>query len=192
MNDHMRFATLEDAQAILDIYTPYVLTTSISFEEVVPSLDEFKQRMQTVLETYPWIVYLRQGRIIGYAYASAFNPRSAYDWTIQTSVYLDESSIGLGIGNRLYVALLDCLSYLGYVNAVALIVSPNEKSEKLHRSLSFKPGPLIKRIGYKLGSWHDLHWFVLALREHSDHPNRPKPLRDVERYILEQRLLTLK
>lgn len=189
MSDAMRFATLEDAQAILDIYAPYVLNTNISFEEKVPSLNDFKQRMN---ETYPWLVYLRNGHIIAYAYASPFNPRSAYDWTVQTSIYVQERHQGLGLGVRLYVALLDVLTTLGYVNAYALIVSPNEKSEKLHRSLGFKPGPLFKKVGYKLDTWHDLHWYTLELNPPSDRPARPRSLEDPKvRYTLEQRLLNI-
>ena len=188
--NHMRLATLEDANAILSIYVPYVLHTTYSFEEEAPDLESFKQRMRETMDRFPWLVYERNGIIVGYASASAFNPRSAYDWTAQTSVYVDEKYHGLGIGNALYIALLDILTYQGYCTAYALVVTPNEKSEKLHRSLGFKSGPVFKKVGYKLGQWHDLHWFYIHLNDHHDHPERPKKINhENERFRIQQRLL---
>jgi L-amino acid N-acyltransferase YncA len=188
--NHMRLASLEDANAILSIYTPYVLHTTYSFEEEVPELESFKQRMRDTMDRFPWLVYERNGMIVGFANASAFNPRSAYDWTAQTSVYVDEKYHGLGIGNALYISLLDILTYQGYCTAYALVVTPNDKSEKLHRSLGFKSGPIFKKVGYKLGQWHDLHWFYIHLNDHHDQPNRPKNINnESERFRIQQRLL---
>jgi L-amino acid N-acyltransferase YncA len=188
--NHMRLATLEDANAILSIYEPYVLHTSYSFEESVPDIESFKQRMRETMDRFPWLVYERNGMIVGFAYAAPFNVRSAYDWSAQTSVYVDEKHHGLGIGNALYVSLLDILTYQGYCTAYALIVSPNEKSEKLHRSLGFKSGPMFKKVGYKLGQWHDLHWFYLQLNDHPAKPERPIHLNnESERFRIQQRLL---
>lgn len=188
--NHIRLASLEDANAILSVYEPYVLHTSYSFEETLPDIDSFKQRMIDTLDRFPWLVYERNGMIVGFAYASPFNTRSAYDWVAQTSVYVVDKHHGLGIGNALYVALLDILTYQGYCTAYALVVSPNEKSEKLHRSLGFKSGPVFKKVGYKLGQWHDLHWFYLQLNDQSDHPERPIKIdSDRERFRIQQRLL---
>ena len=100
----VRMATAEDAAAALAMYRPYVEKTAITFEYAVPSEAEFRKRMVDVLEKYPYIVAEKEGCILGYAYASAFKGRAAYDWAVETSIYVDENIRGLGLGKKLYEA----------------------------------------------------------------------------------------
>ena len=84
----IRTATLDDAQALLDIYTPYVLNTTITFETEVPTLSDFTQRIKTIQQRFPYLVLEVDNIIVGYAYATKYKERSAYDWTVETSVYI--------------------------------------------------------------------------------------------------------
>ena len=84
----IRFAVPEDLQDILDIYAPYVTGSTITFEYQLPTRQDFALRMAQVQAVYPWLVFVRDGTVEGYAYASAFNPRAAYDWSADLSVYM--------------------------------------------------------------------------------------------------------
>ena len=101
----IRVATKEDAEALLAIYAPYVEKTAITFEYEVPSIEEFRCRIQETLKKYPYLVAEKNGKIVGYAYAGAFHARPAYDWAVETSIYVSELQKGEGIGKALYKAL---------------------------------------------------------------------------------------
>ena len=66
----------EDVGEVLEIYTPYVRNTAITFEYEVPSLEKFSERVHHYTEQYPWIVAKDHGMIAGYAYASVYRGRS--------------------------------------------------------------------------------------------------------------------
>ena len=100
----IRVATKEDAEALLAIYAPYVEKTAITFEYEVPSIEEFRCRIQETLKKYPYLVAEKNGKIVGYAYAGAFHARPAYDWAVETSIYVSELQKGEGIGKALYKA----------------------------------------------------------------------------------------
>lgn len=91
MKIEIRYAKLEDATRLVEIYRYYVEKTAITFEYKVPSIEEFQQRMIHVMEKYPYLVAKVDDQIVGYAYASTFNVRVAYDWCVETSIYLDHT-----------------------------------------------------------------------------------------------------
>ena len=95
-------ATADDAARLLEIYRPYVLTTAITFEYEVPTLEEFRARIVSTLEKYPYLVAKLDDKIVGYAYTSAFKSRAAYQWAVETSIYIDLDYKGGGIGSMLY------------------------------------------------------------------------------------------
>ena len=101
----IRTVVLEDAAAILAIYAPYILNTSITFEYEVPTLEEFTARIDRIRTTHPYLVYVEEGKVIGYAYATKFRERAAYQWDAELSVYLNQECRGRGVGRKLYSAL---------------------------------------------------------------------------------------
>ena len=102
----IRFAQSRDLPAMLEIYRPYVLNTTYSFEYEPPTLEEFTSRFDTITAQYPWLVWEEAGKILGYAYASAPYTRAAYAWCAEPSIYLHPDAKGRGIGTKLYTALL--------------------------------------------------------------------------------------
>ena len=117
----LRMATKEDAPALLDIYTPYVLETAVTFEIEPPTLEEFTARIERVLERYPYIVAEKDGAILGYAYASAFRPRAAYSHAAETSIYVRKDLRSRGLGRRMYEALAKLLLLQNVFNMEACI-----------------------------------------------------------------------
>jgi len=176
----IRLITENDAQAVLDIYAPYVRDTIISFEYEIPTLEDFALRIKTNITEYPWLVCLQNDKIIGYAYASKHRYRTAYQWSSEVSIYLSEEIHGKGIARVLYEALFSILQLQGYFNMFAGIGMPNEKSEGFHKALGFEEIGVFKKIGYKFGNWHDTKWFQRDLADHIQNPPAPIKITEIE------------
>ncbi len=176
----IRLATAKDSARLLEIYGPFIENTAVSFEYAVPEEAEFKKRIDTVLKKLPWLVCEMDGEITGYAYASEHKARAAYDWSADTSVYVDPAHHGRRIGTALYTALFDLLRFQGYINAYAGITQPNDKSNGLHASFGFVPVGVYHHVGYKLGAWHDVKRLELALAEPPAKPAAPKTINEIK------------
>lgn len=159
----IRVAQLEDAPAIQAIYAPVVTDTAISFEEVPPTAEEIGQRIASTLRAYPYLVAVREGQVVGYAYASQHRARAAYRWAVDVTVYIAESERRTGVGRSLYEALLPILARQGYCSAYAGISQPNPGSVGLHERLGFRHIGTYPKVGYKLGQWHDVGYWHLEL-----------------------------
>jgi L-amino acid N-acyltransferase YncA len=157
MNDvKIRLAQKSDAPALLDIYAPYILKTSITFEYEVPSADEFAVRIEGITRTFPWFVCEIDGVTAGYAYAGLYKTRAAFQWDAETSIYLSPDFHRMGIASALYSCLEAILTKQGYLNLYALITVPNAQSIGFHESTGFRPVCTYQSIGFKFGEWHDL------------------------------------
>ena len=167
MSAMIRLATVHDAEQIQAIYAPNVLQSAISFELVSPTVDDMQERIRKTLEHFPWVVCEHQGQIQGYAYASAHRSRAAYQWSVDVSVYVHAQARRSGVGRAVYSSLFKLLELQGVYNAYAGITLPNPASVGLHESLGFQPVGIYRAVGYKLGAWHDVGWWQLALRQHS-------------------------
>ncbi len=175
----VRPAELADAAAMLAIYEPFVLTTPISFETEVPAEPEFRSRIEKILPRLPWLVCEAEGAIGGYAYATRYREREAYQWSVEATVYVAPGFHRRGIGACLYDNLFRCLRAQGFMNGYAAITLPNSASVALHERAGFEPVGVYRRVGYKLGRWHDVGWWALALRKPPSEPRPPLPMADV-------------
>lgn len=176
----VRVARPSDADAIQAIYAPVVVNTAISFEEVPPSADEIRQRIAATLETYPYLVAVRDDQVLGYAYASQHRARAAYRWAVDVTVYIAKEARRSGVGQRLYETLLPLLARLGYSSAYAGIAQPNVGSVGLHERLGFQHIGTFPQVGYKLGKWHDVGYWRLHLGQLSSPPEDPIRFADLE------------
>ena len=163
----------KDARQVAAIYFPYVTNTPITFESEPPDGKEMSSRMEHVLDSYPWLVCLHEDEVMGYAYGAQFRTREAYDWTVETTVYVREAAHGLGIGSALYTSLMETLRLQGYVSAIGVIALPNDKSVALHEKLGFKRDGILPSSGYKNGVWHDVGLWGKQLNTPSEHPENP-------------------
>ncbi|HRN50438.1 MAG TPA: N-acetyltransferase family protein [Anaerolineales bacterium] len=174
-NIKLRPAASGDAAAILEIYAPVVRETSASFEIEPPSITDMQSRMLTILADYPWLVAEADSRILGYAYASRHRPRPAYQWVVETSVYVHPQARHKGLATRMYKALLAILQLQGFYKAYAVITLPGLSSIGLHESLGFTHFAVYKAVGYKLNTWHDVGWWERVLRPAASEPQVPTP-----------------
>lgn len=165
---NLRPARVDDAEAIRAIYRPFVESTAISFETEVPSIDDMADRVRRVLDRWCWLVAETDTGIVGYAYGSAHRPRAAYRYSVETSAYVDARFRRIGVARALYEALFEQLEARGYQSAFAGITLPNDASVGFHRSLGFAAIGTFPRVGWKLGSWHDVAWMYRPLQHPSD------------------------
>lgn len=186
----IRVATPEDAEALLDIYAPYVTDTAITFEYEVPSLTEFRKRIRHTLERYPYLVMEQNGEILGYAYAGPFKERAAYDWAVETTIYVKQGMKKQGIGRKLYQALEDTLIRQNILNLNACIGYPTVEDEYLtrnsmefHQHLGYRLVGQFYRCGYKFGRWYDMVWMEKLVGEHGVEPVRVKPFPELQQEL---------
>lgn len=162
---NIRIATPEDCRQLLQIYTPYVLDTSISFETHPPLLHDFQNKLRSGIKNHPWIVVEYNNTIIAYAYASPHKSRSAYNWSVECSVYVDLLHQRSGVASSLYKKLFYYLAKQNIVNIFAVITLPNDKSVRFHKKFGFEKIGVCKQAGFKLGKWHDVSWWQLQLQK---------------------------
>lgn len=165
-NLKIRDAQLEDAERLLEIYSYYVLNTAVSFEYDVPSLEEFKERIKNTKNKYPYLVCEKDGKIIGYVYASAYSSRESYSWTVSTSIYVDKDCRRQGVGSLLYKELELRLKGIGIINLLAGTAFTEKEDEyltqdspKFHLSQGYCEVAHMKGVGKKFERWYDLKWF---------------------------------
>lgn len=159
----IRNAQVEDAANLVAIYAPYVEKTAITFETEVPTVEAFASRIEKTLEKFPYLVAVEEGKIVGYAYASTYYARAAYDWTVEMSVYVQKEARGKGIGTLLYNALEKDLTARGFKNFLACIALPNPASIALHEKRGYEQVAHFKKVGYKFDIWHDIVWLQKSL-----------------------------
>lgn len=156
-----------DVPAIAAIYSHHVLHGIASFDEEPPEPGEIARRRQDILaRNLPYLVAEQAGRVIGYCYASPYRIRSAYRFSVEDSIYIDQSQLGRGIGRALLSELIDRCSALGYRQMVAVIGGSEQwPSIRLHRVLGFSETGVLRAIGYKFGGWVDTVLMQRALGE---------------------------
>jgi L-amino acid N-acyltransferase YncA len=159
-----------DAPACAAIYAPHVEGSAVSFEEGAPDAAEMATRIERYGASHAWLVAEREGEVVGYAYATAFNERPAYRWSAGVSVYVGDNARGQGVGRALYQALFDLLRERGFRMACAGITLPNEASEALHERFGFELVGVNREIGWKDGAWHDVGWYQLELAPAGEGP----------------------
>ena len=179
MKELIRFASPADAGRILEIYAPYITDTVISFEYDVPSLADFTARVKKISTKYPYLVYERNGVVVGYAYASPYIERAAYDYTVDLSVYVDAAYCGQNIGECLYASLLDILAKQGFYNAYACITATNQNSLNFHKRMGFTDAGTHPLAGFKHGKWLDVCWYYKRLQADT---NPPQPLKQINSF----------
>jgi L-amino acid N-acyltransferase YncA len=181
----IRLATPADANGILNIYSPYITDTSYTFETEVPSEEDFGIRIASYLQHWPWLVYEVDNVIAGYAYGASYRERIAYQWSVESSIYIHDDYQQRGIGAALYEALFAILKKQGYRNVYAVINLPNDKSVALHEKAGFQYFATYKNVGYKLGEWKNVGWWELIINDYTIEPEPPVRFSEMNKDFLE-------
>lgn len=147
----LRFATPADAGALVAIYAPYILKTTITYEYEIPSVAEFARRIETYSAKYPYLVAELDGAPVGYAYACPLGSRPAFDWSVETAIYIREDCKGMGIGKALYQKLEAILQIMGIRTMTAAVATVEREDPYLtNASIAFH-----LRMGFTpVGTFH--------------------------------------
>ena len=164
----------EDASALLEIYSPYVRETAVSFEYDVPMVEEFSERIRNISAKYPYIKAVDDdGTILGYAYAGVFKQREAYNRSVETTIYIRNDMHQKGIGRALYKCLEKKLKEMGILNLYACIAYTSNSDQYLtngsmyfHQKLGYELVGTFHKCGYKFGNWYDMIWMEKIIGEH--------------------------
>jgi len=160
----IRPARVGDAAAIAFIYNHYVRETVVTFEEEPVSEADMAERIAEVAAaSLPWLVAEQAGSVVGYARATKWRPRSAYRYSVETTVYLAPAHLGNGIGTQLYRQLLEQLKQRGLHLAIGGVALPNAASVALHEKLGFRKVAHFGEVGFKFGRWIDVAYWELPL-----------------------------
>ncbi len=160
----IRPATQDDSNAIARIYDHYIRNTAITFEEEPVTPADMADRIGKVVAlSLPYLVSAPGDQVVGYAYASRWHERSAYRFSVETTIYLDPNRVGDGLGTRLYTTLLDRLKEQGLHTAIGGIALPNPASIALHESLGFRKVAHYEAVGFKFDRWIDVGYWQRVL-----------------------------
>jgi phosphinothricin N-acetyltransferase len=176
-NMSIRTVRPEDAKNLLDIYAYYVEETAISFETEVPSVEEFKIRIEEILKSYPYIVACDNDELLGYAYLHPFVGRKAYELSAETTIYLNPVKKKMGIGKKLYSVLEDIAkaqnitnlySCIGYVDVEDEYL--NNNSVEFHEHMGYRMVGKFENCGHKFDRWYHMVWMEKIIGEHKEIP----------------------
>ena len=191
-NIEIKIASPSDAEAILNIYAPYIKNTAITFEYEVPSVEEFRKRIIHTLKKYPYLLALKGEEIIGYAYAGPLHVRAAYAWSAETSIYVKKDYKGKGTGRALYEALEYVLKKQNVINSNACIAYPEKEDQfltrdsvKFHSRLGYQKVAEFHQCAYKFGNWYNMVWMEKFLSKHPKKPQNFRPFEEVRKELKE-------
>lgn len=159
----IRDVAIADTKRIHEIYNKYVESSRATFQEQPLSLEEIETQIQRVIKDFPWIVYQEDGEILGYTYADHWKTKSAYRYTVETSIYLHPDYLGKGIGSKLKGAMIEELKERKFHCVISAISLPNPASIAMCEKFGFQKAGQLKEIGYKFGEWIDVGYWQLLL-----------------------------
>ena len=167
----IRLAQAADAAAALAIYAPYVEETAVTFAYTPPTVEAFAEKIEHTLARHPFIVAELDGAVVGYAYASPFYGREAYNWDCEMSIYVQKDLRTKGIGRALYGAMEMLLRRQGIFNLYACIAEMRQEkddhlthdSQKFHQKMGYETVARFDDCGYKFDRWYDIIWMQKRL-----------------------------
>jgi len=159
----IRPATAADLDAVAAIYAAEVREGQATFDTDPPPVESWRAKLDSRHRGDHFLVAEEDGRVLGFAYSSAYRDRGAYDHTRETTIYLDAAASGRGLGRLLYDDLLGRLRDSGMRTALACISLPNDASEALHRACGFERIGVMREVGHKFDRWIDVAWWQRLL-----------------------------
>ena len=182
-----RIVKTTDTPELLAIYAPYVKKTAITLETKIPSQAEFSSRISNILQKYPYIVAEQGGKIVGYAYVSAFKERAAYAWSVETSIYVKQDTRHQGLGTQLYDLLEKICQAQNITNMNACVTYPRNDNDPyvtkasvlFHQKRGFKLNAHFHNCANKFERWYDMVWLEKSLLPHTTPVVKVQPFASV-------------
>jgi L-amino acid N-acyltransferase len=161
---HIRFATTDDASAMLEIYNDAILnTTAVYSDEPVTLENRIEWLEGKARDGWPVFVAEDAGVVLGYSSYGPFRAWPAYLHTVENSVYVHPAHRGQGVGKLLIPPLLEAARDQQMHALIAGIDAENEASRRLHEHFGFEKVAHFREVGFKFGRWLDLTFLELLL-----------------------------
>lgn len=177
MKYNIRIAAVSDAAAVNEIYGYYIAHSLANFGEQNKTVEERAQEIAELLQMYPFFIAEDEfGRVLGFACAEPYRPKSGYRYTAELTIYLHPDALkGRGIGTALYEKLLASLTAQGFRIALGVLYADNQASLALHRHFGFEQVGFLRRCCYKHGQWADAVILEKVLNPFDDQPEELIP-----------------
>ena len=151
----VRAARLEDAVAIADIYNQGIEERVATFETEPRTVEQMTDWLREHQGRHPVMLAEAQGRVVAWAAASSYRPRSCYARVAEFSVYADRAARGTGAAHLALQGLIDACEAAGFWKLVSRIFPENQPSRGLCRKLGFREVGTYTRHGKLDGVWRD-------------------------------------
>lgn len=159
----VRSVTEADLTRVREIVNYYIEHSVFNFRTEPQRSEELRALWAQRHQRFPWLVAVIDDDVVGAAYAGPWNERAAYQWTVESTIYVDPSAQRRGVGDALYTELLNQLGRMGFHSVIAVIALPNDPSVRLHERHGFVPVGRLREAGHKHGAWHDVGFWQRAL-----------------------------
>ena len=158
-------------------YNWYIEHSTATFEEQPLSAEAFSERVDEVTRSYPWLILETDGAPVGYAYLDRFNPKSAYRFTADVTIYLDPEETGKGYGRQLFQRLIEIAEADHYQTLVSLVTKTNTPSIRMHEAFGFRKLTVLEQAGFKHGAWLST---ILYEKRIGNYPTPPEEVLNLE------------
>lgn len=155
----------KDINSVKDIYNYYVKNSLATLEETEVSFEDYKKRIENVLEKYFFLVYEENNEILGFSYLDIYNFRSGYRYDADLSIYVKNGFIRKGIGKELYLKTEQLAKEIGIKKIVSIITGLNIKSLNFHESLGFHEFGMLKNAAIKNNTWVNVVFMDKDIKE---------------------------
>jgi phosphinothricin acetyltransferase len=172
-----------DLAAVRDIVNWAIETTHYNFHNVTLATEDWRVLWMDAREQFPWLVAEHDGEVAGVAYAGRYKARRAYDWAVETTVYVSHRHHRRGVGMALYDELLPILTAQGFHTAIGVIALPNPSSVALHERCGFVAAGETPRVGWKFDRWWGVGNWQKMLQDETHAPAPPLPVAEALRRL---------
>ena len=161
----IRDVTVDDAEQVAAIYAHHVIHGTASYDTEPPTAGDTRSKIERVLAAaWPFLVATVGKTIVGYAYATQFRDRAAYQFTCENSIYVHPDWLGRGTGKALLKELCRRSADCGFRQMIAVIGGAEPASIALHSACGFELAGRLHAVGWKHGRWLDNVYMQLELR----------------------------
>ena len=174
----VRMAREDDLAAVRDVVNWAIENTHYNFHAVPLDLAHWRAEWSAGRARHPWLVAESAGGVAGVAYAGRYKTRRAYDWTVETTVYVSPEHHRRGVGSALYRVLLPILAAQGFHTALGVIALPNPGSVALHERCGFVASGERPQVGWKFDRWWGIGHWQKMLQDETHAPTEPLSVAD--------------
>ncbi len=152
----IREATFDDLPALREIHNQGIIDRIATLDLEPHTMEEKLRWFLRHGPRHPVLVAESNGVVIGWASLNTYNPRKAYQYVADLSVYIERQWRGKGIGRRLLETLLPLGQALEYHKIVLAAFPFNTAGMKLYERLGFRTVGIYREMGLVDGQWTDV------------------------------------